>query len=189
MIASLFVVCYLLVDDEWRWAKTTILIDYKWLVILTFGVFFACCSKLFIDRIKETPRYRKVNDEESGFSVTTESDSMQDTGWQKYAENLAEKLLVTDTTKDSFAVGVSGMWGSGKTTFLNALEKELKGKVYLVKFNPWNSDSATQISDDFFKTLISSLTMSSYQRRAITQYAKLLGELNAFGAHTKLVTS
>ena len=189
MIACLFVVCYLLVDDEWRWAKTTIWIDYKWLVILTFGVIFACCSKLFIDRIKETPRYRKVNDEESGFSVTTESDSMQDTGWQKYAENLAEKLLVTDTTKDSFAVGVSGMWGSGKTTFLNALEKELKGKVYLVKFNPWNSDSATQISDDFFKTLISSLTMSSYQRRAITQYAKLLGELNAFGAHTKLVTS
>lgn len=189
MIASAFAVCYLLIDNDWKWAKTAIGIDYKWLVILMFGAVFACCSKLLVDKIKKTPKYRKANDEESGFSVTTESDSMQDTGWQKYAESLAGKLLVTDTTKEGFAVGVSGIWGSGKTTFLNALEKELEGKVYLVKFNPWNSDSATQISDDFFKTLISNLTISSYQRRAITQYAKLLGELNAFGAQTKLVTS
>ena len=188
-IACLFVVRYLLVDKEWKWAQSAIWIDYKWLVILVFVFFFACCTKLLIEKIQKTPRYRKANDEEIGFSVTTESDSMQDTGWQKYAENLAEKLLVTDITKESFAVGVSGIWGSGKTTFLNALENELKGKVYLVKFNPWNSDSAIQISDDFFKTLISNLTISSYQRRTITQYAKLLGELNAFGAHTKLVTS
>ena len=189
MIISLFAMCYLLIDDDWKWAKTIVWTDYKWLIMLIVGAILICCSKLFVVKIKNTPCYRKPNDDERGFSVTTESGSLEDTGWQKYAENIASKLLVTDTKKESFAVGVSGVWGSGKTTFLYALEHELKGNVYLVKFNPWNSDSAAQISGDFFRTLISSLTITSYQRRNITQYAKLLSEMKAFGANTKTITS
>ena len=114
---------------------------------------------------------------------------MQDTGWQQYAVNLVGKILETDISRESFAVGIAGVWGSGKTTFLNAIREEFKGKVYLIDFNPWNSDSATQISNDFFKSLNSALTISSFQRRSIVQYAKLLSQLNTFGTQAKLVSS
>lgn len=189
LITSLFAIIYMLIDDYWTWTITPLGFNYKWLMALIFGVFIVRGSMLLVDRVKKTPRYRKAADEEIGFSVTTESDEMQDTGWQKYAENLVKKLLRTDTTKECFAVGVSGIWGSGKTTFLSAIEKELDGKVYLVRFNPWNSDSAAQVSNDFFKTLISNLTISSFQKQTITQYAKLLGQLNMFSAQTKIVSS
>lgn len=189
LICSLFSIIYLWNDDYWVWAKTIVLIDYKWLFIILFFAIVIVSSILLVKKIKNTPRKDRIQNEENGFSVTTTKEAMQDTGWQSYAENLTEKLLATNTSEESFAVGVSGIWGSGKTTFLSAIKKDLKGRAYIVEFNPWNSDSATQISDDFFKTLISNLTISSYQRRSITQYAKLLGQLNAFGNHTQLVTS
>lgn len=189
LIGSLFAIVYLFIDSYWDWAKTPLVISYKWLFIIISSAFVVAASTVLFKEIRNTPTVNTVARKGKGFSVTTRTEALQDTGWQKYAENLVGKLLNTDNTKESFALGVSGIWGSGKTTFLNVLENKLKGKVYLVKINPWNSESPTQISDDFFKTLISSLTFSSYQRQTITQYAKLLGQLNAFGDQTNLVTS
>lgn len=186
---SLFAAIFLFVDDSWLWAKTSFVIDFRWLLILIGISFFVCGCINLIQSIVNSPRASKVSFEATGFSVTTEKDKMQDTGWKQYADNLISKLLKTDISKESFAAGVSGVWGSGKTTFLNSLEDRLKDQVYLVKFNPWNSDSATQISNDFFQTLISKLTISSYQKHTIVKYAKLLGQINALGSQAKIASS
>lgn len=189
IILCTFAISYLIVDDGWVWANTCCLINYKWLLILILISFLACAIYLLVVKIKNTPRIQNKKKVDVGFSVTTESDSMQDTGWQQYAVNLVGKILETDISRESFAVGIAGVWGSGKTTFLHAIREEFKGKVYLIDFNPWNSDSATQISNDFFKSLNSALTISSFQRRSIVQYAKLLSQLNTFGTQAKLVSS
>ena len=186
---SLFAAIFLLTDDSWMWAQTIFVIDYRWLFVLFFCALFICgCINLARNIIK-SPSVPQQPSEAIGFSITTEKDQMQDTGWQQYAENLVSKILKTDISKESFAVGVSGVWGSGKTTFLNSLEDSLQKQVYLVKYNPWNSDSATQVSNDFFQTLISRLTISSYQRHAIVKYAKLLGQINAFGSQAKIAST
>ena len=62
---------------------------------------------------------------------------------------------------------IIGPSGSGKTTFLNALENELKGKVYLVKFNPWNSDSAIQNYFDWATQYMDDDTNSASIKRNI----------------------
>lgn len=72
---------------------------------------------------------------------------------QKYAETIIDQLLRTDISTHSFAVGITGEWGSGKTTFLNVLENKLNGRVEIVSFNPWMCRTPEQVTDDFFATL------------------------------------
>ena len=189
VIFCLFSIVYLLNDKDWIWTKSALLVDYRWLFIIILGAFIVCGLIPFISKIKKTPRNSAEQPTVSGFSVSTQTESLQDTGWSQYAKNLASKLLKTNLKTESFAVGISGKWGSGKSTFLSAIRNELNRRVYLLDFNPWNSDSANQISDDFFKTLISQLSISSYQKHSITTYAKLLGQLNLVSTQTKIVSS
>lgn len=189
MIGSAVAILYLLMSVEWSWIATPLWIDYKWFLILLFISFFLCGTVALVKLIRKTPRKTKEVCNDIGFSVTTEQCSMQDTGWKQYAENLAVKLRMTNVDKESFAVGISGVWGSGKTTFMNAVKDEMKDGTYLVDFNPWNSDSAVQISNDFFKTLISQLTISSYQKDLVVQYARMLGQIDTFEVPSKMLLS
>lgn len=189
LILVLFTVIYLMTDSYWIWAKSVFWLDYRWLLVLTLSCICICGIIPLGKKIKNTPIKSKNTSKVSGFSVTTEKGSLQDTGWSQYAKNLVSKLLKTDLSTESFAVGVSGVWGSGKSTFLSAIKEEICKHVYLLNFNPWNSDSVNQISDDFFKTLLSQLSISSYQKHPIITYAKLLGQLNLFSPQTKMVSS
>ena len=189
LIISAFVIIYLMTDKNWVWAKICYFIDYKWLLITIFTSFIGCSLFHLILKIRKIPYFNWDKKHDKGFSVITKNNSMQDTGWEQYSENLIEKLVNTDIETESFAVGISGNWGSGKTTFLNTLKRKLDKRAYLVNFNPWSSDSTTQISNDFFNTLISSLTISSYNKRTVIRYANLLGQLDTFSTRTNIITS
>ena len=98
----------------------------------------------------------------------------------KYAETLAGKLKNTDLSKESFAVGITGEWGSGKSTFLNTMKKEIKKAKFaeIVEFNPWLCNSPEQVTQDFFATLINELSPKhSTLSRTINKYAKLLNKI------------
>lgn len=67
-----------------------------------------------------------------------------------YADYLVDRILGTELGDESFSVGISGEWGTGKTTFLNAvassLEKYFPERVAtIVWFRPWDSSSPKQI--------------------------------------------
>lgn len=70
-----------------------------------------------------------------------------------YARSLVDQLLYVDTDQEAFAVGIFSPWGSGKTTFLDEMERKLQQEAYCVKFNPWNSRGVQQIIEDFFEKL------------------------------------
>ena len=67
-------------------------------------------------------------------------------------ELCAKTLSSTIRNGRSFVIGLSGPWGSGKTSFLNLLDERLrsdKRPPTIVKFNPWpcrNGENA--ISED-----------------------------------------
>ena len=115
----------------------------------------------------------------------------------KYAETLAGKLKNTDLSKESFAVGITGEWGSGKSTFLNTMKKEIKKEDFaeIVEFNPWLCNSPEQVTQDFFATLIDKLSPKhSTLSRDINKYAKLLNKiakasLSIFGIDLDLTPS
>lgn len=59
----------------------------------------------------------------------------------------------------SFAIGIEGEWGCGKTSFVNLILEELKtsSNVLTVGFNPWNFSDQDQLITDLFNSVINVL--------------------------------
>ncbi len=124
--------------------------------------------------------YKQDNKTElKGFSVDNTEIKLED-NQKEYAKTLVKKLKNTDLSKESFAVGITGEWGSGKSTFLNTMKKEIKEEKFaeIVEFNPWLCNSPVQVTQDFFATLINELSPKhSTLSRDINKYAKLLNKI------------
>ncbi len=61
----------------------------------------------------------------------------------------------------SFAFGITGLWGSGKTTFINNLKEQYKKdtSVSIIEFEPWKSDTTDAIIRNFFTILCQELRL------------------------------
>ncbi|MEP1779284.1 P-loop NTPase fold protein [Reichenbachiella sp.] len=89
-------------------------------------------------------------------------------GYGTYAEEIAERLENTDSNK-SFAIGINGQWGFGKTSFINLIKMKLhKEDKFILDFNPWGAESPETIVNDFFDNL---------QERIRPTYASLANRL------------
>jgi len=103
-------------------------------------------------------------------------------GDSKLAKTVIEKLLHTKSEKTAFSLGISGEWGTGKTSFLMLLEDELKKQsktkqknIVIIKFNPWDSTSPQAIITDFFDTFQSELGKYSAEiKYSLNDYTKKL---------------
>lgn len=72
---------------------------------------------------------------------------------KQYALQLTNRLLKTDVSREAYAVGIEGEWGSGKSLFLEEIKKDIGDKAIVVDFNPWNSKGEEHLIKDFFSTL------------------------------------
>ena len=139
---------------------------------------------ILIKLIREIYRIWKINKQNKepelkGFSVDNTEIKLED-NQIKYAETLVKKLKNTDLSKESFAVGITGEWGSGKSTFLNTMKEKIEEAKFaeFVEFNPWLCNSPEQVTQDFFATLINKLSPKhSTLSRDINKYAKLLNKM------------
>lgn len=73
----------------------------------------------------------------------------------EYVKKIASELIKTFSVDYSFAVGIAGKWGSGKSTFTEQLkkqyEKDDKNRVdVIMDFKPWFCKSSNDIIEDFF---------------------------------------
>lgn len=71
--------------------------------------------------------------------------------YENYCKQIAEKIN-NSTFRKSFAIGVTGEWGSGKTSFMHLIKRNLKHQI-IFDFNPWSSQNPAGITLDFFNTL------------------------------------
>ena len=58
---------------------------------------------------------------------------------------------------DGFVIGVTGPWGSGKTTVLGLLEKRLAGAATVIRFDPWLFSTADDLVLRFFEEVAATL--------------------------------
>ena len=158
---------------EIKWAQNVI----DW----TFEIF----KKLIVSIKTFWENKAEIKDEENnnktelkGFSVDDTEIKLED-NQIKYAKTLVKKLKNTDLSKESFAVGITGEWGSGKSTFLNTMKNEIgEDFAEIVEFNPWLCNSPEQVTQDFFATLIKELSPKhSTLSRDLNKYAKLLNKM------------
>ena len=77
-----------------------------------------------------------------------DSETEEDTlGFGPYVEAVAE-FLVNEDTRPPLTISVEGEWGSGKSSFMRQLQKEIrkiyaeqaKGTCFIVEFDPWRHD-------------------------------------------------
>ena len=79
-------------------------------------------------------------------------------GRASYARNLAQTIIKYKNI-DSMCIGLSGPWGSGKTSLLNMMLEEIKEidktseKLSVIRFEPWNFSTTDQLLSQFFMFL------------------------------------
>lgn len=74
-------------------------------------------------------------------------------GYNVYASTLARKILRSHF-QNAFAIGITGKWGLGKTSFLDLIKRNLRNdEVILVDFKPWNNKNSSAVIQDFFESI------------------------------------
>ena len=76
----------------------------------------------------------------------------------KLAESIASKIISRDT-ESCMVVGISGPWGSGKSSLLNLIKEHIdeaaeeKTGILILRFNPWSYSTIDQLIAAFFREL------------------------------------
>jgi len=99
-----------------------------------------------------------------------------------FGEALASEVLRAPS--DGYVIGVTGAWGSGKTSIINmALETLGPDQVWILRFNPWLFSGTEQLVTSFFRELPSQLLerhdgrLTNLSRR-LEQYGDAVGPLS-----------
>lgn len=133
-------------------------LNIKYIDIFTFGLFIFCIICV-INLIKNNSK--DSNNEDTILSIISDNpikshkeDILNYTiVAQKVAQDL-EKLK----TNQSWSIGITSPWGTGKSSFINLIEEFVnKNKFIVIKFNPRASKNIQNIQEDFFSILYSNL--------------------------------
>lgn len=149
---------------------------FSTLLIITAIITFFKFTKGIVSTTR-TPKNEDTNT--TGFSTDNINNEDIPLNLKNYAYTITTKLLATNILKQSYALGITGEWGCGKTTFLNLLKEQLKGKADIVEFNPWMCRTPEQVTHDFFASLRHQLSPKySSLSSPIKKYAKYINSLS-----------
>lgn len=89
--------------------------------------------------------------------------------YSRLAERIADCICSANAEESSFAIGISGSWGSGKTSLINLIDYELSDRKShsfntpeLLRFDPWRFNSQEQLLTEFFNSVKTKLTGTSF---------------------------
>lgn len=178
-IITYWYVYYRFFSHSWYFFEFPII---SWFVYADLMVWY-CFFTFFLWAKKILQRTNVSKENHKGFISDAPQTSNDSFGRKAFAISLANRIINTVSKGQAFAVGVIGTWGSGKTTFLNFIEKELKDKleksqienIIFLKFNPWQFDNSATLIDDFFSTLKNKLKeFNAELSNQLTNYAQQL---------------
>lgn len=95
-----------------------------------------------------------------------------------YAQRAAELVHTTHSFESSAVFGLSGPWGSGKTSLVNMIVEELQGahaKWAVARFTPWATSDVSGLLAEFYSSLAEALPKKKGQqvRRALAVTASV----------------
>lgn len=147
-IAAIYLRCFF--SNQWMYTSATN--ENQWLCYSHLIILPILCEIIFF-----IVNYRKKKVEliaYEGLEYSTSLKSLKEKDSYKrndYVESLSTQLKKTFHQDGSFAIGIVGNWGTGKTSFIQALKKSLENDVDIViEFKPWYCKSPEDILQDFF---------------------------------------
>lgn len=165
-------------DSKVVYANIIYRFDYRMLMTTLLSI--ATLLILFKDIKKAVSYFRQkknkqTNAQSTGFSTDCCCNGRIPQNLISYASAIAERLIATDNGLHSYAAGITGEWGCGKTTFLNLLKEQLRDKAEIVEFNPWMCRTPEQVTNDFFAALRHQLSSKySSLSKPIKKYARYI---------------
>ncbi|MBB6005286.1 P-loop NTPase fold protein [Arcicella rosea] len=138
-------------------------------LIVPLAHIFFCIKRCTLQKQAENQE-----DTKKGFQTDKPIEELSDEklGRGNYAQKIAEQIN-DSFPKESFAIGITGKWGSGKTSFLHLIKKKLNGNTIIVDFNAWHSHETKNLITDFFDLLKAELNDGSVSQH-INLYVKQL---------------
>jgi hypothetical protein len=101
-----------------------------------------------------------------------------------FAIAIAEGITATEDSSN-IVIGIYGPWGDGKTTVLNFIEENLKGRngIISMQFNPWRYQSEDVLLVNFFGALATQLgkSLAGVHEKLAKKWGFLLKPLPTFG--------
>lgn len=100
-------------------------------------------------------------------------------GYDWMSQSLLVDLMAVDVSKKSYSVGILGIWGQGKSSYMNLFKRHAEEMdAIVVEFYPRASKSVKTIQEDFFNAL--KLELRDYHtgiNRYISNYAREVAEV------------
>ena len=188
---------YIYVIPQWSAIQTAIPnLSYTLLLtcILAISGLAELCLLLIDECAKE--KLNELPSGEYGFAIKTEESDLVDTGWDNYITTIFELVGQTQLEKESFAIGITGNWGSGKTTFYDAVRRKIYNdkQFLLCEFKPWQILESERITPEFFAEFAKVISEGSEEqnmllRDNIIKYAQLLTAVPEVSGFVNLFTS
>lgn len=104
-------------------------------------------------------------------------------GRRPFAEALAAEILAAPAAR-GYVMGLTGPWGSGKTSILNMTVDGLGDQAIVVQFNPWMFSGTEALVSSFFEEVGKQLDRRDSAFKAIAEklakYGHLLSPLASF---------
>lgn len=151
-IGYILTIVYLFKNTFWIFPKVFFIdIDYGAFLIISL------MAILIIDVIAIARKWLNAEnanisnvDDRKGYCMDGVYSELRQTGWDNYVGDLLALMPRDRLKKDSLAIGISGNWGSGKTSFLKSMQKQMNADYRVVTFNPWTCTDKEQIISQFF---------------------------------------
>lgn len=183
---------YPLLSHNWSFTNSLI---FPWLCYVKFSIYSIFFLEVIHSIFRIAVYFKRKNIKQNsakGFIIDNPFDHKKDDvsgiNREKFTQDIAARILNTDTNNNAFAVGITGVWGSGKSTFMDNLKNKLSSDSIIVEFSPWFSKTKDQVITDFFDTFKNKL--SKYNpalSKQLTKYAKELSEIVDYSALKKAI--
>ncbi|WP_446213428.1 FxSxx-COOH system tetratricopeptide repeat protein [Micromonospora sp. IBSANI012] len=102
------------------------------------------------------------------YAVPDDASDEDALGFGRFAKLLATNIAGIAYRSTPWTVGIYGAWGSGKTTFLNLVEKELVALqlTSVVRFNAWKYGREEDLWSALIQVILNDLRIEGWGRRA-----------------------
>lgn len=164
--------------------------DYRDILDLLLAIFIIVELVIAIRNLfmKVPEKQNDTNGDANVGFVQNTTNSKRDVGWNDYAKNITERIESMEEIKESFAIGISGSWGSGKTTFMGDIKQSLnKDKFTILDFEPWACTDSNQIIKEYFDSLSRFFEPEDKKlAKKLLTYADLVIDLNSSSWVAKL---
>ncbi len=187
---------YIYVIPQWV-AVDFVLFNWSHPVLIVSGllIIFVCESFILTMNHFTKRELVKLPSGDDGFLVKMADSEMERTNWEEFIKIIFRLIGEKQLEKESFAIGIAGSWGSGKTTFYEQVKKYLdaSGQFEICEFKPWQILEPSRIAPEFFNEFAKAVNRKDERwkpelNKILARYAQLLTEIPQISAWAKFIT-